>query len=118
MESKHTPGPWKSGSKVAPDGYGSIVWSPEYGTICSMTDEMVHHRENAALIAAAPDMYEALRACAAYVELYTANGVTSQPPRKFLVPDDDGPRPAVGYAEATVFAAAARAALAKAEGRA
>lgn len=53
---KHTPGPWESGSKVAPDGYGSIVWSPECGTICSLTDEMVHHRENAALIASAPDL--------------------------------------------------------------
>lgn len=109
-ESKHTAGPWtvEPGSNplvltVARNGYGSIATldpNADTGAI----------RANAALIAAAPDMYEALRACAAFVETYTAHGVTEQPPAAFVLSDGQ-------YVLAEVFAAVARAALAKAEGR-
>lgn len=52
---KHTPGPWKAdGRKIAADGYGLIAivdeWSPEVDAA------------DAALIAAAPDLLEALKA--------------------------------------------------------
>jgi hypothetical protein len=58
---------------------------------------------------ATPDIIEALRAAAAFVELSTGNGVTEQPPSWAISPSGD-------Y-DAEVIARAARAALAKAEGR-
>jgi len=128
MENKHTPGPWRvdglflnqlgvwasTGAIVAEIRLGSHENAD--GTDTAMEND--EYDANAALIAASPDMYEALKACAAFVEMYTPNGVTEQPPRRFMEPADDSRAYALGYAEPQVFAAAARAALAKAEGRA
>jgi len=60
-ESKHTPGPWHAD----PLGNGTRVFSwegPDDYLIAELGDQGNETAANAALIAAAPDMYEALRA--------------------------------------------------------
>lgn len=63
--SKHTPGPW-----IACDNNGYSIWrvtSPEYRaesasrTIAEVVGDSAETEANARLIAAAPEMYEALR---------------------------------------------------------
>lgn len=54
---KHTNGPWIHGEL---DGDVVCVWSPDIGTIATVNGEMVAHKSNAALIAAAPELLAAL----------------------------------------------------------
>ena len=131
-ESKHTPGPWV----VAPERDWQPAVFQESDTPASEEDGAVYvetgaesiivpircdhapmyahesialAKANAALIAAAPDMYEALQAAAAFAELYTAGGVRAPAPEWA---SDYG-----NELTAQTIADAARAALAKAEGR-
>jgi hypothetical protein len=62
MEAKHTPGPWRVGDAGC-TVFGPKTDAPSPKTVASITRQPIpsaEHRANAALIAAAPDMYEAL----------------------------------------------------------
>lgn len=108
--SKHTPGPWYHvggfDKRMAPyirvagdqPGVAAVAQVCSRGTASEQ-------RANAALIAAAPELADALRAAAAYVELFTGNGVRQQPPAWALKSD--------GEFDAEVIAARAREILAK-----
>lgn len=72
-ESKHTPGPWVE-DKLDGNVYGrdhSLVAIPHATALRSEFDGRI--AANAALIAAAPEMYEALLAAAGDLELYAAH---------------------------------------------
>jgi hypothetical protein len=61
--SEHTPGPWEvdaeDSHKVTSEDYGAIAWTPnEPAEMPTIVAEM---RANARLIAAAPDLLDALR---------------------------------------------------------
>lgn len=92
-ESKHTPGPWWAEHHIA-GAPNSVCVTEDDGaarTIASIPNGAQSNTDaNAALIAAAPDMYEALR--------------------EILAADTE-------YIEAAITLDSARAALAKAEGR-
>ena len=61
MPHAHTPGPWSYHAK-AHDGFDGPSVQSEYGLVCSMpTPEDSEGVANARLIAAAPEMLEALR---------------------------------------------------------
>lgn len=60
--SKHTPGPWRIGDA------GRTVFGPPNGNPSPQTVASVTHKANARLIAAAPEMLEALRGMLATVE--------------------------------------------------
>ena len=70
--SGHTKGPWEFNGASDGSITGANV-SADDGTICYMTDDLLAWRANAALIAAAPEMYDWIRAevdgcpCAKYV---------------------------------------------------
>ena len=56
---KHTPGPWDVVFGEL-EGNGEFsVYAPEDGTICRGDNEMINWKENAILIASAPDLLEA-----------------------------------------------------------
>ena len=57
MQAKHTPGKWET----ALGETGGSVYQDESGTIATLDDEMTAWRENAALIAAAPELLELAR---------------------------------------------------------
>lgn len=68
MERKHTPGPWTLYETTNADDAGEFeVDAPDYETVALVyaSENLV---ANAALIAAAPDMYEALRGALAFFE--------------------------------------------------
>jgi hypothetical protein len=52
----HTPGPWRVGNR------GTAVFAPSDGMPCPPVVADVRHRRDAALIAASPALYAALRA--------------------------------------------------------
>jgi hypothetical protein len=60
MESKHTPGPWKFGETPSLDGQG-IAFEVDTDDFTIAHVYPAFDSGNAALIAAAPDMYEALQ---------------------------------------------------------
>ena len=63
MESKHTPGPWDTKHTATPEwAQQSAVYAGGRERAVALVYDGEHHEANAALIAAAPDMYEALRA--------------------------------------------------------
>lgn len=66
MENKHTPGPWYF---TGTDTFSINTWNDE-DPIGEITDP--NARANAALIAAAPDMYEALNEAARLIGLILA----------------------------------------------
>jgi hypothetical protein len=55
---KHTPGPWEVGEYI---GTGQPIVTAEARDICAVEDYYKDGAANARLIAAAPDMLEALR---------------------------------------------------------
>lgn len=57
MNTKHTPGPWEM--NVGQDG--AVVYHPDQGTIADIPMDLSAHPHNARLIAAAPELLEALR---------------------------------------------------------
>lgn len=58
MSVKHTPGPWH----VQPSDHpGGLLIKPIPGQVVAQCDELPEMEANARLIAAAPEMYEALR---------------------------------------------------------
>jgi hypothetical protein len=63
-EAKHTPGPWHAGSTTNPTAIGPITDNMGTGTallpVCHIADRTEKHA-NARLIAAAPDLLEALK---------------------------------------------------------
>ncbi|MGZ4819362.1 MAG: hypothetical protein ACXVZJ_12090 [Terriglobales bacterium] len=82
MELKHTPGPWRAGSGTG--GKGSVV-SDQLATGALNGSEAVDYyggnliaesvaQENIPLIAAAPELLEALEACYAALDPYSAEG--------------------------------------------
>lgn len=74
--SKHTPGPWlqnKYGSVV--DRAGDGVQFRGVSTLCSGSDERIEEAEaNTRLIAAAPDLLEALEDCVQAMQMFRVNG--------------------------------------------
>ena len=58
-EAKHTPGPWKIGSDNNPLDHGKVIRSPNDEFIAGLGDG--RPAADAHLIAAAPDMLEALK---------------------------------------------------------
>jgi len=72
MENKHTPGPWRV-KDVQPDAWTRQVWTDEsHGSVMIATTGGIDKEANAALIAAAPDMYEALEAVRAIIPQHNA----------------------------------------------
>ncbi len=59
MDSKHTPGPWKV--HKMPKAIGYAEWEIHYSDDGECVAEIVYKEADAHLIAAAPDMYEALK---------------------------------------------------------
>ena len=59
--SEHTKGPWWLGTWTAPDDYGWRI-QVEEGNMVAISARSAESEGNAMLIAAAPEMYEALRA--------------------------------------------------------
>ena len=73
---KHTPGPWEAKAATTPEGTFSYwLYSPAYGAVGYWCGHKSHHTNNywlltesdAHLIAAAPDMLEALQECEAVI---------------------------------------------------
>ncbi len=56
MTTQHTPGPWRVGDA------GYTVFGPPNGNPSPKSIALVRNKENARMIAAAPEMYEALTA--------------------------------------------------------
>ena len=54
---KHTPGPWEYGEQEGE----YVIWNPDIGTIATTCADMADQEANAALIAAAPELLEALQ---------------------------------------------------------
>ena len=83
METKHTPGPWKTGREHG--GY-TVINSGEWAELAKVVTRLVEDREvahdgiaNARLIAAAPEMYEAIAAIATAMNLgYIPNEILSE----------------------------------------
>jgi hypothetical protein len=75
---KHTPGPWVIDREVRPEYVCSIHHVPEdgegrkylfvRGKLGHWPGDPIENMANARLIAAAPDMLEALKECAEYIE--------------------------------------------------
>ena len=72
MSGKHTPGPWRAVSMWADDADSVVA---ETSWFCVMVEPSLHDYENkevdeanARLIAAAPEMLEALKACAQFAD--------------------------------------------------
>lgn len=60
---KFTEGPWDLSEGHGEDGsWEAYIYQGESGTICRMDDEMIGHKANARLIAAAPEMYALINA--------------------------------------------------------
>jgi hypothetical protein len=60
MNTKHTPGPWRENSQ----GDSEYIFSEVYGAIAIIPHGGIHrdeHKANAQLIAAAPDLLDALQ---------------------------------------------------------
>ncbi len=64
MSEKHTPGPWEATSRDHPE-QGVYGWGFRIATMTG--GELSRDIANARLIAAAPDMYEALKLCREYL---------------------------------------------------
>jgi hypothetical protein len=109
MESKHTPGPWRQGAYLELVMAGNTAVAEVYVDGCrhpGSDEEFIASEEanaNAALIAAAPDMYEALR-----------HAASSYHHPKCKAKGDYAGNPEL---YCTCHVQKARAALAKAEGR-
>ena len=69
MDSKHTPGPWKFGETPSLDGQG-IAFEVDTDDFTIAHVYPTFDSGNAALIAAAPDMYEALKVARAQAEAF------------------------------------------------
>lgn len=73
MKAKHTPGPWQSKMNIA----SAAIYCPLGGLIARLPVEHEGSRNgaahNARLIAAAPELMEALKACAAVCAGETTN---------------------------------------------
>jgi len=54
---KHTPGPWEYGEQEGE----YVIWNPDIGTIATTCADMADQEANAALLASAPEMLEALQ---------------------------------------------------------
>jgi len=71
MENKHTPGPWSVGNEPVDNEALYIYDNKEHLIASADTDSLAQYREealaNARLIAAAPDMLEALQRVAAWI---------------------------------------------------
>lgn len=65
MNAKHTPGPWKIERSIPEEGFECFFITTEYwpnSSICDCPGPHIKEKEsNALLIAAAPDMLEALK---------------------------------------------------------
>jgi len=73
MESKHTPGPWDTQHTATLEwAQQSVVYAEGQEWAVALVYDGEHHEANAALIAAAPDMYEALVDAARLVGLILA----------------------------------------------
>jgi len=74
MSKQHTPGPWFPYKRPEPIGYAEyeIHWS----TAGECVAEVVHGEGNANLLAAAPELLEALEACYAALHPNSAEGRT------------------------------------------
>ena len=61
MTSKHTPGPWRAVKRAQPIGWAEweVAWSDDGELVC----DVVYHEADARLIAAAPELLEALVEC-------------------------------------------------------
>lgn len=72
---KFTPGPWEVGELDRGFGRGSLCVQDQHGFIAKMPGDHLWSESlaNAHLIAAAPDLYEALRGCMAACELQGAD---------------------------------------------
>ena len=85
--SKHTPGPWQVGCKISSTG----VWTPD-GTLVALThsstrnykrdEQIAEQNANALLIAAAPDLLEALQYAHDFL---AANGWEGDPRMKRII---------------------------------
>ena len=61
MDSEHTPGPWDTQHTATLEwAQQSVVYAEGQERAVALVYDGEHHEANAALIAAAPDMYEAL----------------------------------------------------------
>jgi hypothetical protein len=82
MESKHTPGPWEVRENITPSEYGTVEVYKEDGNkwIASALGTHVGPRTkeeakaNAHLIAAAPDMFEVIKAIYEYYQKNNVKG--------------------------------------------
>ena len=70
MNTKHTPGPWTVSDKT--DGACPVVLFDGFRRVCKVHGMPGQLFANACLIAAAPDLLEALSDAAAMLEVYTA----------------------------------------------
>jgi hypothetical protein len=76
MSTKHTPGPWHTGRNTVVRN--TIVYDQSGNAICDCKTFHGKHREsegsaNATLIAAAPQLLEALKLCHEQLSLYVAD---------------------------------------------
>lgn len=107
MATQHTPGPWKA---EAPSEYGISIVAPSGGSLgCAWPEDLLGNMHdavaNARLIAAAPDLLEALSAAQAALAMMTAPDAIKATSVQHA------------WAQAVEAEAKARAAIAKAEGR-
>lgn len=72
-ESKHTPGPWKSFQRLSQDGLPEIVVTAENGCPIAVVSNHAEFKANTRLIAAAPELLEALKVCAALINIQNGN---------------------------------------------
>lgn len=112
MSKPHTPGPWRYQERS--DAYTHIVRAGENRFLCQLAQDTSGEAEaNARMIAAAPELLAALRTCAEALAFARDRlgmcGEGDGQDRKADAPDDIGSLPAL---------IDARAAIAKAEGRA
>ena len=81
MTATHTPGPWASDSTAT----GATVYQEMAGTIATIPADLLAYRANARLIAAAPDLLDALRGVMNWwAETSTPNGVDDEMPPKLF----------------------------------
>jgi hypothetical protein len=96
--SKHTPGPWKVGERHYVQAYIPVVsmslesmdgdsFGPKFrGRLCATVPRYSpRHEANATLIAAAPELLEALKLCVEWEQDYrTRNNLGKNPPQPFM----------------------------------
>jgi hypothetical protein len=108
FEAKHTPGPWKADTR-APK---VIIWGADpnsKGCVALVNELRPDHQANAQLLAATPELLEALRTMVDLFDHVGLNGLMLRAKRSGWTVDHVNDRIAA--------CRAARAAIAKAEGR-